>query len=73
VRKGDVLRHREKTMSTMITTAFVAAVIAFASPAPTVGNGNRNNEHMFKSAQYCVPDYDMPGAPNTIYCRWHGV
>jgi hypothetical protein len=55
-------------MSTKITIAFVAAVIAFASPAPTAGNGNRNNEHMFKSAQYCAPEYDSPGAPNSIYC-----
>ncbi len=55
-------------MSTKITTAFVAAVIAFASPAATAGNGNRNNEHTFKSAQYCVPEYDIPGAQNTVYC-----
>jgi hypothetical protein len=55
-------------MSTKITTAFVAAVIAFASPAPTAGNGNRNDEHTFKSAQYCVPEHDIPVARNTIYC-----
>ena len=55
-------------MSTKIATAFVAAVIAFASPALTAGNGNRNDAHMFKSAQYCVPEYDIPGGQNTIYC-----
>jgi hypothetical protein len=55
-------------MSTKITIAFVAAVIAFASSAPTAGNGNRNNEHTFKSAQYCAPEYDIPGAQNTVYC-----
>jgi hypothetical protein len=55
-------------MSTKITTAFMAAVIAFASPAFPAGKGNRDNERTFKSAQYCVPEYDIPGAQNTIYC-----
>jgi hypothetical protein len=55
-------------MSTGITMVFVAAVIAFASPALIASDGNRNNEHMFKSAQYCVPEYDIPGAQSTVYC-----
>jgi hypothetical protein len=55
-------------MSTKITTAFVAALIALAPPAPTASNSNRNNEHAFKSAQYCIPEYDIPGAQNTVYC-----
>jgi hypothetical protein len=54
-------------MSTKITTTLVAAVIAFASPAPTAGNGNRNKEHAVQSAQYCMPEYDMPDAAR-IYC-----
>jgi hypothetical protein len=60
-------------MSTKVTTAFVAAVIASASPAPTADNGNRNNEHTFKSAQYCAPEYDLPGSQSTVYCGWLGV
>jgi hypothetical protein len=54
-------------MSTKITTALVVAVIAFSSPAASVGNGNRNNEHTFKSAQYCMPKHDTPAAAR-IYC-----
>jgi len=52
-------------MSTKITMVFVVAVIALASPALAAGNGNRDNE--YKSAQYCVPQDDIPGAPS-VYC-----
>ncbi len=61
-----VSRQQEKmTMSTTITMVFVVAVIALASPALAAGNGNRDNE--YKSAQYCVPQDDIPGAQN-VYC-----
>jgi hypothetical protein len=52
-------------MSTRISMAFAAAIITFALPASIAGSGNRNNEH--KSAQYCVPQDDIPGA-QSIYC-----
>jgi hypothetical protein len=55
-------------MSTKITTIFVAVVIAFSSLGTTVRNSSRNNEHMFRSVQYCVPDYDISDAQNKIYC-----
>ena len=50
-------------MSTKITMVFVVALIALGSP--TQGTGNRDNE--YKSAQYCVPQDDIPGA-QSIYC-----
>ncbi len=53
------------TMSTKITMVFVVAVIVLASPALAAGNGNRDNE--YKSAQYCVPQDDIPGA-QSIFC-----
>ena len=66
VRKGNLWPTKEKmTMSSNIALVFVAAVIAFASPALAAGNGNRDNE--YKSAQYCVPQDDVPGA-QSVYC-----
>jgi hypothetical protein len=59
----------EMTMSTKLTTAFVAAVIAMTSPALPAGNGNRDNEHSYKSAQYCMPPPDEFPATTSIYCR----
>ncbi len=52
-------------MSTTITMVFVVAVIALACPALAAGNGNRDNE--YKTAQYCVPQDDIPGA-QSVYC-----
>ena len=52
-------------MSTKITMVLIVAVIALASPALATGNGNRDNE--YKSAQYCVPQDDIPGA-QSVYC-----
>ena len=52
-------------MSSNIALVFVVAVIVFASPALAAGNGNRDNE--YKSAQYCVPQDDIPGA-QSVYC-----
>jgi hypothetical protein len=54
-------------MSTRITLTLAVAVIAFTSFASTVGNDSRNHEHTFKSAQYCMPEYDFPGETR-IYC-----
>jgi hypothetical protein len=50
------------TMSTKITMALVTAVIACASPALAGGNGNRDTEYAYKTAQYCIPQIDeLPG------------
>ena len=54
-------------MLTKISVAVAVAVIAFTSLASTVGPSNRNYERTFKSAQYCMPTYDSPGAAR-IYC-----
>jgi len=53
-------------MSTKITMAYVAAVIAFVPPALAAVNGNRENE--YKSAQYCIPQVDFPDVQTTLYC-----
>jgi hypothetical protein len=46
-------QHEEKmTMSTKVTMAFVPIIIALAVPALAAGNGNRDNESTYKSAQY---------------------
>jgi hypothetical protein len=55
-------------MSTKITMALVAAVIACASPALAVGNRDRSNEYTYKTAQYCLPQLDdLPGTTR-VYC-----
>jgi hypothetical protein len=53
----------EASMSIKLTMALVA-VIAYASLAQAGGDGNRDR---FKSAQYCVPQYDNSDAVR-VYC-----
>ena len=49
-------------MSTKISMALVTAVIACVSPALAGGNGNRDTEYAYKTAQYCIPQIDeLPG------------
>jgi hypothetical protein len=55
-------------MSTKITMALAAVVIACASPALTTGNGNRSNWYTFKSAQYCIPQFDDNPDALRVYC-----
>jgi hypothetical protein len=50
-------------MSIKLTMALVA-VIAYASLAQAGGDGSRDR---FKSAQYCVPQYDNSDAVR-VYC-----
>jgi hypothetical protein len=66
---GDVLPTRgEMTMSTKLAMAFAAVIVALALPALAAGNGNRDNEHTYKLAQYCIPQHDeLPGATR-VYC-----
>lgn len=62
-------RHEEKmTMSTKITMALVAAVIACASPALAGGNGNRDTEYTYKTAQFCIPQLDELPGTTRLYC-----
>jgi hypothetical protein len=56
------------TMSTKITMALVAAVIACASPALAGGNRNRNDEYSYKTAQYCIPELDELPGTTRLYC-----
>jgi hypothetical protein len=67
--KGNLFRHKEKmTMSTKITMALVAAVIAYASPALAGGNRNRDNEYTYKTAQYCLPQLDDLPDTTRVFC-----
>ena len=50
-------------MSTKITMALVAAVIACAPPALAGGNGNRD-----KTAQFCIPQLDELPGTTRLYC-----
>ena len=55
-------------MSTKVTMPFVAAIIALGLPALAAGNGKRDTEYTYKSAQYCIPQFDeLPGATR-VYC-----
>jgi hypothetical protein len=56
------------TMWIKVTMAFVAAIIALASPALAAGNGNRDNELTYKLAQYCVPQHDELPGMTKVYC-----
>jgi hypothetical protein len=55
-------------MSTKITMALVAAVIACASPAFGGGNGNRGTESTYETAQYCIPQLDELPGTTRLYC-----
>ena len=54
-------------MSTKITMALVAAVIACASPALAEGNGNRDTEYT-QTAQFCIPQLDELPGTTRLYC-----
>ena len=67
--KGNLLPTQGKvTMSTKITMALMAAVIASASPALAGGNGNRDTEYTYKTAQYCMPQLDELPGTTRLYC-----
>ena len=55
-------------MSTKVTMAFVAAIIALAFPTLVAGNDNRKSQQPDKFAQYCIPQLDdLPGTTR-LYC-----
>jgi len=56
------------TMSTKVTMAFVAAVIALAPPALAAGIGKRDNEYTYKLAQYCTPQLDELPGTTRVFC-----
>jgi hypothetical protein len=56
------------TMSTKITMALMAAVIASASPALAGSNGTRDTEYTYKTAQYCMPQLDELPGTTRLYC-----
>ena len=65
--EGALPRHEEKiTMSTKITMALIAVVTALTCPALDAGNGNRG--HAYKSAQYCIPQYEDLSDVTRVYC-----
>ncbi len=55
-------------MSTKVTMAFVAAVIALAPPALAAGIGKRDNEYTYKLAQYCTPQLDELPGTTRVFC-----
>jgi hypothetical protein len=55
-------------MSTKITMALIAVVTALAFPALAAGNGNPSNAYTYKSAQYCIPQYDDLSDMTRVYC-----
>jgi len=55
-------------MSIKITMALIAVVTALASPALAAGNGNRGHAYSYKSAQYCMPQYDDLSDATRVYC-----
>ena len=55
-------------MSTNVTMAFVAAIIALAFPALAAGNGNRDTAYSNKTAQYCIPQLDELPGTTRLYC-----
>ena len=55
-------------MSTKITMALLPLSSHCALPALAAGNGNRDNEYAYKSAQYCIPQYDELPGTTRVYC-----
>jgi hypothetical protein len=53
-------------MPTKITIALIAVVTALAFPA--LAAGNRGNTYSYKSAQYCMPQYDDFSDMTRVYC-----
>jgi hypothetical protein len=53
-------------MSTKITMALIAVVTALTCPALDAGNANRG--HAYKSAQYCIPQYEDLSDVTRVYC-----
>lgn len=66
---GNLLRpEKDITMSTKISMALAALIIACASPALAGGDGNRDNWYASSSAQYCLPQFDDDPDPLRVYC-----
>ena len=55
-------------MSTKLEVAIVAAAIALVSTTLTASQGSRNSIDTFKSAQYCMPENNLPSGQSRFYC-----
>jgi hypothetical protein len=55
-------------MSTKVAMAFVAVIVALALPALAARKANRDNEHTYKLAQYCVPQHEELPGTTKVYC-----
>jgi hypothetical protein len=55
-------------MSHRIRIAVAAVVIGSALLTAVAGQSHRNTVQTFRSAQYCVPEAEPPGAQTNIYC-----
>ena len=56
-------------MSSKITMALVAAIIAFASPALAQITGKGDNAYTSQYSRHCTQQYDSSGAPKPPYCH----
>jgi hypothetical protein len=56
-------------MPAMIGNAVAASAIALAASIMTAKHHNNSYDlNTFKSAQYCMPQYDVPDAQRNVYC-----
>jgi len=55
-------------MSCKMQIAVAAVVIGSALLTAVAGQGHRDPVQTFRSAQYCVPEAEAPGAQTNIYC-----
>jgi hypothetical protein len=63
-RQGEAASHERWSLaSTSIAVMTIAT--AFTVCAATAKYGNNN----LQSAQYCMPEYDVPGEQKDVYCR----
>jgi hypothetical protein len=56
------------TMSTKVTMALVATIVALALPTLAAGNGERDDEYTYKLAQYCIPQLDELPGTTRVFC-----
>ena len=55
-------------MLTKLEVAVVVAAIALVSTTLTASHGHRNNVDTLKSAQYCMPENNLPSGQSRFYC-----
>jgi hypothetical protein len=55
-------------MLTKLEVAVLVAAIALVSTTLTASHGHRNSIDTLKSAQYCMPDNNLPSSQSRFYC-----